>query len=44
MLLINPGSTCIRETIYDVAAIAAPKAREKGIEIKVNISENTPVE
>ncbi|NRD74116.1 response regulator [Shewanella sp. VB17] len=42
MLLINPGSTCIRETIYDVAAIAAPKAREKGIEIKVNISENTP--
>lgn len=42
MLLISPHSTCIRESIYDIASIICPKAKEKGIDVKVNISRNTP--
>nr|WP_264302244.1 response regulator [Vibrio harveyi] len=42
MLLISPHSTCVRESIYDIASIVSPKAKEKGIDLKVNISRNTP--
>lgn len=42
MLMISPNSSCIRESIYDIASIVCPKAKEKGIDIKVNISPNTP--
>ncbi|HCZ9286160.1 response regulator [Vibrio alginolyticus] len=42
MLLISPHSTCVRESIYDIASIISPKAKEKGIDVQVNISRNTP--
>ncbi|MBR9787073.1 MAG: response regulator [Vibrionaceae bacterium] len=42
MLLISPHSTCIRESIYDIASIICPKAKEKCIDVKVSISRNTP--
>ncbi|CAH1547260.1 Histidine kinase [Vibrio rotiferianus] len=42
MLLISPHSTCIRESIYDIASIVSPKAKEKGIVLDVSISPNTP--
>ncbi|OLQ86283.1 hybrid sensor histidine kinase/response regulator [Vibrio panuliri] len=42
MLLISNHSTSIREVIYDVAAIIAPKVKEKGLELKVTISSDTP--
>ncbi|ODY09278.1 hybrid sensor histidine kinase/response regulator [Vibrio parahaemolyticus] len=42
MLLISPHSTCVRESIYDIASIVSPKAKEKGIELTVSISPNTP--
>ena len=42
MLLISPHSTCVRESIYDIASIVSPKAKEKGIDLKVSISRNTP--
>ncbi|MGP8305234.1 response regulator [Vibrio sp. YIC-376] len=42
MLMISPNSSCVRESIYDIASIVCPKAKEKGIDIKVNISPNTP--
>lgn len=42
MLLISPHSASIRESIYDIASIVAPKAREQKIALNVNISPNTP--
>ncbi|MCG9630271.1 response regulator [Vibrio sp. Isolate30] len=42
MLLISPHSASIRESIYDIASIVAPKAKEQKIELNVNISANTP--
>ncbi len=42
MLLINMQSTSIREVIYDVASIIAPKVREKHLELDVFISNDTP--
>ncbi|MCR9545292.1 response regulator [Vibrio antiquarius] len=42
MLLISPHSTCVRESIYDIASIISPKAKEKGIDVQVSISRNTP--
>ncbi|WP_286301028.1 response regulator [Vibrio apostichopi] len=42
MLLINPHSASIRESIYDIASIVAPKAKEQKITINVDISSDTP--
>ncbi|MGR5176344.1 response regulator [Vibrio mediterranei] len=42
MLQINPHSTSIRETMYDIAAIIAPKVKEKGVELNVDIDESVP--
>ncbi len=42
MLQINPHSTSIRETIYDIASIVAPKVKEKGVELNVDIDQNVP--
>ncbi len=42
MLLSSPHSTCIRESIYDTAAIIMPKAKQKGIDLQISISRNTP--
>jgi len=42
MLLISPHSASIRESIYDIASIVAPKAKEQKIALNVNISPNTP--
>ncbi|USD63740.1 response regulator [Vibrio sp. SCSIO 43140] len=42
MLQINPHSTSIRETIYDIASIVAPKVKEKGIELNVDIDSKVP--
>ncbi|GAM76319.1 cheY-like receiver [Vibrio ishigakensis] len=42
MLLISPHSTCIRDSLYDIASVVSPKAKEKGIELDVAISPNTP--
>ncbi len=42
MLIISSHSTNIRESVYDIAAIVAPKAKEKNIELKVSVSQETP--
>ncbi|KAB0300579.1 response regulator [Vibrio fortis] len=42
MLLISPHSASIRESIYDIASIVAPKAKEQKIALNVDISPNTP--
>ncbi|OLQ84300.1 hybrid sensor histidine kinase/response regulator [Vibrio ponticus] len=42
MLLINQHSTSIREVVYDVAAIVAPKIKEKGLQLRVSIESNIP--
>lgn len=42
MLLISPHFASIRESIYDIASIVAPKAKEQKIALSVNISPNTP--
>ncbi|MFA0084690.1 response regulator [Vibrio sp. 10N.261.51.F12] len=42
MLQINPHSTSIRETIYDIASIVAPKVKEKGIKLNVDIDCSVP--
>ncbi|MCL9777209.1 response regulator [Vibrio methylphosphonaticus] len=42
MLQINPHSTSIRETIYDIASIVAPKVKEKGIQLNVDIDSTIP--
>ncbi|WP_373960506.1 response regulator [Vibrio gigantis] len=42
MLLISPHSASIRESIYDIASIVAPKAKEQKISVNVDISPNTP--
>ncbi|WP_114764803.1 response regulator [Vibrio rhodolitus] len=42
MLLISHHSTSIREVIYDVAAIIAPKVKEKDLNLLVSISSDTP--
>lgn len=42
MLLISPHSASIRESIYDIASIVAPKAKEQKISINVDISPDTP--
>lgn len=42
MLLVSPHSTCVRESIYDIASIVAPQAKEKGIDLHVSISSETP--
>ncbi|MGF1684602.1 response regulator [Photobacterium minamisatsumaniensis] len=42
MLQISAHSTAIRETIYDIASIVAPKVKEKGINIDVNIDQQVP--
>lgn len=43
-LPINTYSTSLRESIYDVAAIIAPKLKEKGIKFNINIDPNLPSE
>ncbi len=42
VLELNPISTAIRETVYDVAAIVYSKIKEKGIELKINIDKDVP--
>ncbi|MGF1736283.1 response regulator [Photobacterium satsumensis] len=42
MLHISAHSTAIRETIYDIASIVAPKVKEKGINLDVNIDQYVP--
>ncbi|PSW18271.1 hybrid sensor histidine kinase/response regulator [Photobacterium sanctipauli] len=42
MLHISAHSTAIRETIYDIASIVAPKVKEKGINLDVNIDQSVP--
>ncbi|PMJ41750.1 hybrid sensor histidine kinase/response regulator [Vibrio cyclitrophicus] len=42
MLLISPHSASIRESIYDIASIVAPKAKEQKISVDVDISPDTP--
>ncbi|MEZ9566081.1 response regulator [Vibrio artabrorum] len=42
MLLISPHSASIRESIYDIASIVAPKAKEQNISLNVDISPDTP--
>ena len=42
MLHISGHSTAIRETIYDIASIVAPKVKEKGINLDVNIDQYVP--
>ncbi|WP_186170549.1 response regulator [Vibrio chagasii] len=42
MLLISPHSASIRESIYDIASIVAPKAKEQKISVNVDISSDTP--
>ncbi|NOI26506.1 response regulator [Vibrio mediterranei] len=42
MLQINPHSTSIRDTIYDIASIVAPKVKEKGINLAVEIDDQVP--
>ncbi|NOI02585.1 response regulator [Vibrio kanaloae] len=42
MLLISPHSASIRESIYDIASIIAPKAKEQNITVSVDISSDTP--
>lgn len=42
MLLISHHPTCVRETIYDIASVIAPKAKEKQLDLQVHISRNTP--
>ncbi|WKY59558.1 response regulator [Vibrio sp. SNU_ST1] len=42
MLLISPHSASIRESIYDIASIVSPKAKEQNIGVNVEISPNTP--
>ncbi|GLT19787.1 hypothetical protein GCM10007938_35700 [Vibrio zhanjiangensis] len=42
MLVISPNSTNLRESIYDIASIVSTKAQEKGIDLKVTVSVNTP--
>ncbi|EGU31244.1 Signal transduction histidine kinase [Vibrio ichthyoenteri ATCC 700023] len=42
MLLISHHSTNVRETIYDIASIVAPKAKEKGLDLRVSIDTNVP--
>lgn len=42
MLMINHHSTNVRETIYDIASIVAPKAKEKGLDLRVSIDADVP--
>ncbi|NLS12024.1 response regulator [Vibrio sp. SM6] len=42
MLLISPHSTNLRESFYDIAAIIAPKAREKGVEVRISFDGAIP--
>ncbi|WP_122032204.1 response regulator [Aliivibrio sp. EL58] len=42
MLLISPHSASIRESIYDIASVVAPKAKEQNIFINVDIHPDTP--
>ena len=42
MLLISPHSASIRESIYDIASIVAPKAKEQKVSVNVDISPDTP--
>ncbi|MDD1821584.1 response regulator [Photobacterium sp. ZSDE20] len=42
MLLISPHSTSVRESIYDIASIVSPKAKEQKISVNVDISPDTP--
>jgi|GEM_PF-656327 len=41
-LPVSTYSTDLRESIYDVAAIVAPKIKEKGVSLRVNIDERIP--
>lgn len=43
MLQINPHSTALRETIYDVASIIQPKAKEKNLTLNVEIDKQVPL-
>nr|WP_244225129.1 response regulator [Vibrio aquaticus] len=42
LLLVSPSSTCVRESIYDIASIVAPAAKDKGIELNVSVHPDTP--
>jgi len=41
-LHISPHSSSLRENIYDIAAINAPKIQEKGLDFSVNIGPDVP--
>ncbi|WP_435532810.1 response regulator [Vibrio hippocampi] len=42
MLQINAHSTQIRETVYDIASVVAPKIKEKGLALHVDIDPDVP--
>ncbi|WP_394242192.1 response regulator [Vibrio astriarenae] len=42
MLIISHHHTTIRETLFDIAAIVAPKTAEKNLSINVDISDDFP--
>lgn len=41
-LTVSVHSTTLRETVYDIAAIIAPKIKEKGLVLKVDIDQRLP--
>ncbi len=42
-LPISAYSTCLRESVYDIAAIVTPKIKEKAISLQINIDQNLPL-
>ncbi|MDF2152230.1 response regulator [Vibrio sp. CAU 1672] len=42
MLHISPHSTNIRESLYDIASVVSPRAKEKRIDLAVSINHETP--
>ena len=42
MLSLNTHSTDLREVVYDLAAIIAPKVNEKGIQLKLDLDKRLP--
>lgn len=41
-LTVNVHSTALRETVYDIAAIIAPKIKEKRLNLRVDIDQRLP--
>ncbi|MGR5117775.1 response regulator [Vibrio astriarenae] len=42
MLIVSPHSSCVRETIYDLASIVMPKIKEKELELNIDIDPSLP--